>query len=106
MIIWPSETAHTSQYKIGGTVCYLAIVPARGKRRRILVKISRIFSGIALTAFLGAIGSVPAFAAGWTQVDGVWKYTDSRGEYVSNQWEMSNGRYYYLGGDGNLVTNS
>ena len=106
MIIWPSETAHTSQYKIGGTVCYLAIVPARGKRRRILVKISRIFRGIALTAFLGAIGSVPAFAAGWTQVDGVWKYTDSRGEYVSNQWEMSNGRYYYLGGDGNLVTNS
>lgn len=70
------------------------------------MKISKFCGAFMITAILGTAGSFPAFAAGWTQVDGVWKYTDSHGNYVSNQWEESNGHYYYLGGNGNIVTNS
>ena len=70
------------------------------------MKRERMLAGLALAVLLTAGASGTALAAGWVQENGVWKYTDSQGNYVTNRWEQSGGKYYYLGSDGVMVTNA
>ena len=64
------------------------------------MKKNKIAVGLALAAWMTAGISGTALAAGgWVQTDGNWKYTDSQGNYVTNRWEQSGGKYYYLGSD-------
>lgn len=70
------------------------------------MKREKMLAGLALAVLLTAGVSGTALAAGWVQENGVWRYKDSQDNYVYNKWEMSGNTYYYLGSDGNMVTNA
>lgn len=59
----------------------------------------------AITMFLLFSLTMTVYALGWTQENGTWVYYDDNGK-VTNTWERSGTGYYYLGADGNMVTNS
>lgn len=65
-------------------------------------------AGITLTAglTLGTAETVWAAESGWTSDNGTWRYVDSSGSYVTNQWKTSGGASYYLGGDGSMAVSS
>lgn len=53
---------------------------------------------------LGPGGSAEEEYSGWLQVDGIWKYRDTNGEYTVNDWRQSaDGGWYYLDGSGNMA---
>ena len=43
-------------------------------------------------------------AKAWKETDDGWRYEDSYGFYVQNDWVRYNGKWYYFGNDGIMVT--
>ena len=41
-------------------------------------------------------------AGGWVKEDGSWRYKDSKGNYVVNDWKTRDGKSYYLGSEGQI----
>lgn len=60
-----------------------------------------------LSVIMGMLMTTTVLAAGWEQrADGAWIWTNKNGEMVRHMWkESSDGRDYFLGSDGVMVTN-
>ena len=52
---------------------------------------------------LGSAFSAQAADIGWVSEDGVWRYKDSSGNYVTNAWKASGDSLFYLGSDGKMA---
>ena len=59
--------------------------------------------GAALLFTLGSAFSAQAADIGWVSEDGVWRYKDSSGNYVTNAWKASGDSLFYLGSDGKMA---
>ena len=59
--------------------------------------------GAALLFTLGSAFSAHAADIGWVSEDGVWRYKDSSGNYVTNAWKASGDSLFYLGSDGKMA---
>ena len=59
--------------------------------------------GAALLFTLGSAFSAQAADIGWVSEDGVWRYKDSSGNYVTNAWKASGDSLFYLGSDGEMA---
>lgn len=69
-------------------------------------KETMILAGLGMVMALSLTKAVTSLAAeaGWTSVDGAWRYVDSSGNYVTNVWKTSGSDLFYLGGDGVMET--
>lgn len=56
-------------------------------------------------AVIAMIMTVPAYAGEWKQDESGWWYENSDGTYLANQWEWIEGKCYYFGADGYMLTN-
>ena len=65
-------------------------------------KFAALFAAVALLV-IGA--AMTAFAYGWVQVDGSWKWQDKNGEYVSQKWKPSGSNWYWLDENEEMATN-
>lgn len=60
-----------------------------------------------IAALIFSCMSLTTFATGWTVENGSWVYYDRNDAKALNAWRQSaDGGYYYLGGDGDMVTSS
>lgn len=59
---------------------------------------------IIVTCVITAGLTITAFAAGWEQIGDGWYYRGNSGEYLRNNWVYTNGKNYYLGADGKMLT--
>ena len=61
----------------------------------------RILTGWAIGLLLGVMAAGTALGAesGWKTEDGVLKFVDSKGNYVTNEWRTRDGKSYFLGSD-------
>ena len=67
-------------------------------------KIAAIVSAAALLA-IGA--SMTSFAAeGWMEENGTWSYYNRYNEKVTEQWQKSGDKWFWLNADGNMATDS
>ena len=67
----------------------------------------KVLTGLALAAlFAAAPGELTAYAAGWTDDGGSWKYITDDGTVVTDQWKKSGDDWYYLDSDGRMMQNS
>ena len=64
----------------------------------------RILTGWAIGLLLGVMAAGTALGAesGWKTEDGVLKFVDSKGNYVTNEWRTRDGKSYFLGSDGEI----
>ena len=44
--------------------------------------------------------------SGWVEENGTMRYTDSKGNYVTNDWKTRDGVSYYLGSEGTVEKNT
>lgn len=63
-------------------------------------KIAAILSAAAVLT----TGAVFTSLAAWEQEDGIWIYTDNRGDRVTDSWRQSGNSYFYLDSDGEMAT--
>ena len=58
-----------------------------------------------LSLFMGVFMAGTALAAepGWKNEDGVLRFVDKNGNYVTKDWRTKDGDSYYLDGDGEIV---
>lgn len=70
--------------------------------------VRRLVSALGISLCLAALGTGTVFGsqAGWKKVDGVLKYVDSKGNYVTNQWKEKDGKSYFLGSEGEVEKNT
>mgnify|MGYP001736271643 len=67
-------------------------------------KIAAIVSAAALLA-IGA--SMTSFAAeGWQEENGTWSYYNRYNEKVTEQWQKSGDKWFWLDADGNMATDA
>jgi hypothetical protein len=59
---------------------------------------------LAGTMILGT--SVTAFAAEWKQDNNGWWYQEDNGSYPTNSWKWINGKSYYFGSNGYMLSNT
>lgn len=59
---------------------------------------------VVLTCFMTVGVSLTAFGAGWEQQGNDWYYRGNSGEYLKNNWVYVDGKNYYLGADGKMLT--
>ena len=64
----------------------------------------RILAGWSIGLLMGVMAAGTAFGAesGWKTEDGVLKFVDSKGNYVTNEWRIRDGKSYFLGSDGEI----
>ena len=67
-------------------------------------KLSKRLSFLLLAFAFTAVFYLNAFAAGWEQSGDGWYYRGNSGEYLKNNWVYENGKNYYLGADGRMLT--
>ena len=60
----------------------------------------------AVGAVMLVMMSVPAYAGEWKQDAAGWWYESAGGSYLANQWEWIDGKCYYFGADGYMLTNT
>lgn len=58
---------------------------------------------LSLALFVGALQG-DAFASGWKQEGGVWKYEYADGSLAKNTWLRNNQNWYYFNADGSMKT--
>lgn len=63
---------------------------------------------LGISLCLGTLGAGTAFGeqAGWKQEEGVLRYVDGRGNYVTNDWKERDGKSYFLGSEGEIEKNT
>lgn len=61
---------------------------------------------LGLAVGLSVLAAVPAFAGEWKQDTKGWWYQEDDGSYPTSAWKEINGRQYYFGADGYLLTNT
>ena len=67
-------------------------------------KYNRLLPALELPAFHSWLCFLcPAADIGWVSEDGVWRYKDSSGNYVTNAWKASGDSLFYLGSDGKMA---
>ena len=59
---------------------------------------------IAAAAALSVLMAFPAFAGTWKDVNGRWRYQRGAEKYASQEWLNLDGKRYYIGSDGFMVT--
>ncbi|MBS5064249.1 MAG: hypothetical protein KHZ58_10775 [Hungatella hathewayi] len=59
----------------------------------------------AVVAAMVVMMAMPAYAGEWKQDTTGWWYENSDGTYLTNQWEWIDGKCYYFGADGYMLTN-
>lgn len=59
---------------------------------------------MAATALMAMSMSMTSMAAGWVKNNGAWYYEDHDGNYVTNEWKPSGNNSFYLGDDGEMLT--
>lgn len=59
----------------------------------------------AVVAAMVVMMAMPAYAGEWKQDTTGWWYENSDGTYLANQWEWIDGKCYYFGADGYMLTN-
>ena len=69
-------------------------------------KQTKVLATLSAAALLAMGFSAVSFAQGWDNSTGAWQYLDKDGEPVTGEWKQSNGQYFYLGDDGNMVVDS
>ena len=69
-------------------------------------KIAAVVSAAALLALGASMTSFAASKGTWMMVDGEWYCYDKNGDAYENVFCSSNGKEYYVGGDGQLVRSS
>lgn len=64
----------------------------------------RILAGWSIGLLMGVMAAGTAFGAesGWKTEDGVLKFVDNKGNYVTNEWRTRDGKSYFLGSDGEI----
>jgi len=60
---------------------------------------------VAVAAAMVVMMAMPAYAGEWKQDTTGWWYENSDGTYLDNQWEWIDGKCYYFGADGYMLTN-
>lgn len=66
----------------------------------------KIFKVMALTIGIMSAAAFTSFADGWTKENNQWVYYQN-GSKICNDWKTgADGSYFYLGNNGNMVTNS
>lgn len=66
----------------------------------------KCISGIALAIALSQFVSISSYAAVWKQDAKGWWVDNGDGTYKKNEWYKDNGKDYYLGADGYMLTNT
>ena len=61
---------------------------------------------LGLAVGLSVLSAVPAFAGEWKQDTKGWWWQEDNGSYPTSAWKEINGRQYYFGADGYLLTNT
>ena len=51
-----------------------------------------------------AVSAAAPVSAAWQNTQSGWKYTTENGGYASGGWRMVDGKWYYFGQDGKMVT--
>lgn len=63
--------------------------------------------GVAVSALaLTLCMSIPAFAGRWQQNTGGWSYQNDDGGYLADTWQWIEGKCYYFGGDGYMLSDT
>lgn len=65
-------------------------------------KMGMAVSALALTLCM----SIPAFAGRWQQNPGGWSYQNDDGGYPADTWQWIEGKCYYFGGDGYMLSDT
>ncbi len=60
--------------------------------------------GLGAVVLLAAGLQVTAYAAGWKQEEGIWRYYTSSGEPVTDTWKKSGDQWFYLDENGDMAT--
>ncbi|RHR46058.1 hypothetical protein DWX10_27265 [Clostridium sp. AF18-27] len=64
-----------------------------------------VIKSITLTLLFCLLGSVVSFAGEWAQDDVGWWYVKDDGSYSVNEWQKLDGKFYYFGSDGYMLSN-
>lgn len=59
-----------------------------------------------LALLLCLIAPLTSFAGEWVQDEIGWLYINDDGNYLVNEWQEVDGRHYYFGSDGHMLTSS
>ena len=63
------------------------------------MKNKRLLASICSTT-LAVMMATTSLASGWTKDNGTWKYVNTQGDYVTDSWQKSGDKSFYLGSDG------
>lgn len=74
------------------------------RKGKIMRKTLKRIGVVVLTCFMTVGVSLTAFGAGWEQQGNDWYYRGNSGEYLKNNWVYVDGKNYYLGADGKMLT--
>ena len=58
-----------------------------------------------LTLLFCLLGSITSFAGEWVQDEIGWLYINNDSNYLVNEWQEVDGRHYYFGSDGYMLSN-